>query len=148
MGWQEYWRSWSFLDLGLRSLGFQNSNFCFSQKPLGYLKPNFIWKLMGVRKWKCTLKSLVTKPRWRPWPYRLKTLQKSSSPEPPGHLPWNLVCSIGDSGPIIICSNDDPGMTMTLFYSKVKFGHLGFSMGKSEKHGFFLNYCSLWAQSW
>ena len=48
-------------------------------------------------------------------PYMVKTLQKSSSPEPPGRLPWNLVYSIGDSGPIIICSNDDPGMTMTYF---------------------------------
>ena len=30
--------------------------------------------------------------------------------------------------PIIVCSNDDPD----LFYGKVKFGNLGFSIGKSE----------------
>ena len=33
---------------------------------------------------------------------------------------------------IIVCSNDDHGVTLTyfdLFYSKVKFSYLGFSMG-------------------
>ena len=29
-----------------------------------------------------------------------------------------------------------------LFYGKVKFGNLGFSIGKSENRGFFTNYCS------
>ena len=29
-----------------------------------------------------------------------------------------------------------------LFYGKVKFGNLGFSIGKSENSGFFRNYCS------
>ena len=28
-------------------------------------------------------------------------------------------------------------------YGKVKFGYLGFSMGKSEHSGFFRNYCSM-----
>ena len=39
--------------------------------------------------------------------------------------------------PIIVFSNDDPGVT---FDGKVKFGNLCFSMGKSEKCGFFKNY--------
>ena len=50
---------------------------------------------------------------------------------------------------IIVCSNDDPGLTLTyftasddLFYGKVKFGNLGFSTGKSENSAFFRNYCS------
>ena len=29
----------------------------------------------------------------------VKILQKSSSQEPEGQLPWDLVCSIGDAGP-------------------------------------------------
>ena len=37
---------------------------------------------------------------------------------------------------------------LDLFYGKVKFGNLGFSMGKSEISGFFRNYCSLWPESW
>ena len=40
--------------------------------------------------------------------------------------------------PIIVCSNDDPGVTLT-FFGKVKFGNLGFSLGKSENSGFFRN---------
>ena len=46
-----------------------------------------------------------------------KTLQKSS-PEPVGGFPGNLVCSIGDSGPIRVCSNDDPGLTLTYFTAR------------------------------
>ena len=44
--------------------------------------------------------------------YMVKTLQKSSSSEPKGRFPRNLVCSIL---PIIVCSNDDPGVTLTYF---------------------------------
>ena len=44
--------------------------------------------------------------------------------------------------PIIVCSNDDrPWSDLDLFYSKVKFGNLGFSMAKSENSGIFRNYC-------
>ena len=39
--------------------------------------------------------------------------------------------------------NGDPGLILDLFYRKVKFGNLGFSMGKSENSGFFRDYCSL-----
>ena len=31
---------------------------------------------------------------------------------------------------------------LNLFYGKVKFGDLGFSMGKSENSGFFRKYCT------
>ena len=34
-----------------------------------------------------------------PIPYMVKTLQKSSSPEPVDRFPRNLVCSIGDASP-------------------------------------------------
>ena len=39
-------------------------------------------------------------------------------------------------------SNDDPGVTLTLFYRKVKFGIIGFTIGKWENSGYFRNYCS------
>ena len=32
--------------------------------------------------------------------------------------------------PIIVCINDDPGVTLTFFYGIVKFGNLGFSIEK------------------
>ena len=47
-----------------------------------------------------------------------KNLKKSSSPEPAGRFPRNLVCSIGGILPIIVCINDDPGVTLTYFTEK------------------------------
>ena len=38
--------------------------------------------------------------------------------------------------PIIVCSNDDASSDLDLFYCKIKFGNLGFSMGKNENRGF------------
>ena len=108
----------------------------FSQKPLGHFYPNFICKLSGRRKWKFIDMMLVTWPRWLPCPYMVKTLQKSSTPEPLDRFPRNLVCSIDDS-----CHRSLfkwwPWVDLDLFYGKVKFGNLGFSMGKSENCWFF-----------
>ena len=58
-----------------------------------------------------------------------KNLKKSSSLEPKGWWPWNLVCIIGCS------STTKIAQMMTLvdldqFYDKVKFGSLCFCMGK------------------
>ena len=46
-----------------------------------------------------------------------------------------------------ISTNDDLGWPSP-FYSKVKFGHLGFCMGKKWNNGFFWFFCSLWHQCW
>ena len=43
--------------------------------------------------------------------------------------------------PIIWCSNDNPGLTLTYF--KVKFCNSAFYMGKCYIDGFFVNYCIL-----
>ena len=40
-----------------------------------------------------------------------------------------------------------PSVDLDLFYSKVKFVNLGFSVGKIENSGFFRNYWSLWPES-
>ena len=40
-----------------------------------------------------------------------------------------------------------PWVDLDPFYAKVKFGHIGFCMGKSENYLFFGNYCSLGSQS-
>ena len=40
-----------------------------------------------------------------------------------------------------------PRVDLDPFYAKVKFGHIGFCMGKSENYFFFRNYCSLRSQS-
>ena len=56
-----------------------------SRKPLGLSKPNFIWSLSGMEERKFVREVWVTWPRWPPRPYMVKTLQKSSSPEPKGN---------------------------------------------------------------
>ena len=38
--------------------------------------------------------------------------------------------------PIIVCSNDEPGLTLTYFITRSN-GNLGFSIRKSENSGFF-----------
>ena len=72
---------------------------CFSQKPLGQSKLNFICKLSGTRKWKFIDMMLVTWPKWLPRPYMVKTLQKSSSLEPVDRFPQNFIGSVDDSCP-------------------------------------------------
>ena len=54
----------------------------FSQKPVGHFEPNFVCELLGTRKLRINDMMLVMCPRWPPCPYMVKTLQKSSFPEP------------------------------------------------------------------
>ena len=77
-----------------------------------------------------------TWPRWPPRPYMVKTLQKSSSPEPKGQWSCGLVCSIGDSGPIIVCSNDDPRLTLTYFTARSNLVPYAFIWGKTVRKSF------------
>ena len=58
----------------------------------------------------------------------VKTLQKS--PEPVERFPRNFLSSIKDLGLIIVCSNDDPRLTLTYFVARSN-GNF-FSIGKSE----------------
>ena len=39
--------------------------------------------------------------------------------------------------PIIVCSNDDPGVTLTYFAARSNLITLAFSIGKSENSGLF-----------
>ena len=43
--------------------------------------------------------------------------------------------------PIIVCSNDDPGVTLTYFTARSNLVTV-FSLGKSENSGFFRNFCN------
>ena len=93
-----YWRS--FLDLDPRLSTYKNSNWIFPETTVP-IRTIFLWKFSDTKKWKSNDMMLVTWPRWPPRPYVVKTLQKSS-PEPASGLQ-----------PIIVCSNDDPGVTLT-----------------------------------
>ena len=68
-------------------------------KLLGQLNSYFIWRLHRMGERKFVQMVLVTWPRWPPCPYMVKTLKKSSSPEPEGRWTWDLVCSTGVVGP-------------------------------------------------
>ena len=77
--------------------------------------------------------------------YGKKKLKKS--PEPGDRLPQNLVCNQGLQ-PIIICSNDDPGLTLPYFMARSNLITLAFLKEKSENSGYFRNYCSQWPENW
>ena len=102
-----------------------------SPKSLGLSKLNFIWSLSVMGKQKFIREVWVTWPRWSLCPYMLKTFQKSSSPEPKGQWPLGLVCSIGDSGPIIVYSNDDPRLILTYFTARSNLVPYAFIWGKT-----------------
>ena len=93
-----YWRSRPFLVLGLRSLRFQNSNLFFSQTS-GSFETKFHMKANGRKEIEVYSNNFGRLTKMATMTIYGKTLQKSSSLEPVGRLPWNLVCSIEDSGP-------------------------------------------------
>ena len=55
------------------------------------------------------------------------------------HENWYVALGTPAHHKLCKCS---PWNDLDLFYSKVKFGILGFSLGESENSGFFRNYCS------
>ena len=118
----------------------------FLQKQLGDLEPKLMWKLKGEWEWKFVQMSWVAWPTWLPCPYMVKTLENLLLQNQYTNYPWNLVWNI------LYASSTKIVQIMTLgipcpFYAKVKFGHIGFCMGKSENYLLFGNYCSIGSQS-
>ena len=64
-----------------------------------------------------------------------KNLKKSSSPEPIDRWPWNFVCSIIYASTTKVVQFS-PWVDPDPCNAKVKFGDIGFCMGKSEKNFF------------
>ena len=123
-----------------------NVKTCFSQKQLGDLEPKFIWQLEGEKEWKFIQMSWVTWPTWPPCPYMVKTLKNL--------LLQNHQTDDLETSYVALCMGVLPRLfklwpwvDLDSFYTKVKFGHVGFCMGKSEKYLFFGNHCSLGSQS-
>ena len=73
-----------------------------------------------------------------------KNLEISSSTEPLGRLPLNLVCSIWGSSTIKFKYKWWSWVDLDLFYGKVKFGPIDFNVGNTEKEHFFISYCAFW----
>ena len=113
-------------------------------KPLGRLKPNFIWSLLGMGEWKFIQMVLVTWPRWPPCPYMVKAFknlllrnQRADDLET-----WYAALGAG------VLPFIQQLMTLGwLFYGMVKLGPLCFYMGKRQNNGFFRNYCCLWFET-
>ena len=107
----------------------------FSQKLLCWSEPNFVWKLSGTRKWKSDDMMLVTWPRWPPSPYMVKTFENLLLQN---RMSYDLETWHVASGTQALQSLYKwwPWVDLDLFYGKVKFGNLGFSIGKSENSGF------------
>ena len=90
--------------------------------------------------------SWVTWLTWPPCPYMVKTLKNL--------LLQNQLTDDLETGYVALCMwvlprlfKLWPWVDLDLFYAKVKFGHIGFCMGKIENYLFFRNYCSLGSQS-
>ena len=105
--------TWHFL-LRCLSVCCPHSKISSPQKPLSRLKPNFTWSLPGMGKWKFIQTVLVTWPRWLPCLYTVKTLKNLLLPEPKGW--WPLQHRVLEY--YQVCSNDDPGLTLTYFTAR------------------------------
>ena len=88
----------------------------------------------------------VTWPTWPPCPYMVKTLKNL--------LLQNQLTNDLEIWCVALCIGVLPKLfklwpwvDLDPFYAKVKFGDIGFCMGKSENYLFFGNYCSLGSQS-
>ena len=71
-----------------------------------------------------------------------KKLKKYSSPEPIDRWPWNLVCSIVYASTTKVFKLW-PWIDFDQFNAKVKFGHIGICMGKSENYLLFRTIAAL-----
>ena len=139
----EYWRSRLFLDLGLRLCTYKNSNLIFSEttvpnwtklcmKPFRYKEMKIWWHDAGH------MTEMAATPLYG------KNRSKSS-PEPTVdfHETWYVASGTPAHHSLFKWW---PWSDLDLFYGKVKFGFLGFSIGKSENNGFFRNNCSQWPE--
>ena len=88
----------------------------FPLKPLGQLKPNFIWSNLGMGERKFLQMVQVTCSRWRPCLYMVKTLKIFSGTK--SLMTLKLVMQHRVLEYYQICSNDDPGFTLTYFMAR------------------------------
>ena len=91
-------------------------------------------------------KSLFTWPRWPPCPNIVKTLKIFFSGT---KMPVTL--KLGMQNRVLeyyqVCSNDDPGLTLTCFTVRSNLVLYAFVWEKGQTNGFFRNYCSLWFET-
>ena len=123
-------------------------------KPLGRLKPNFMWSLLGMGEQKFVQTVQVTWPRWPPCPYMVKTLK---------NLLWNQKTDDLETWYAAWSARVLPSLfkwwpwfDLDLFYGGwpipiLRQGQIWSLMlfyGKKVKQWIFRKYCCLWYQSW
>ena len=135
--------SWS----GVRpSVVVHNVQTSYSPKPLCQSKPNFMWSLLGLGERYFIRGMWVKWPTWPPRPYMVKPFKSLllQNRQADFHETW-YVASVTPAHHSLF--RWWPWSDLDLFYGKVKFGNLGFSIGKSVNNAFFRNYCSQWPES-
>ena len=139
----EYWRSRSFLDLGRRSCKYKNSNRIFSEttvpiwtkffmKALRYKETKIWWHDAGH------MTKMAATPLYGKKPFKNLLLRNRQADF---HETWYEASGTPAHHSLFKWW---PWSDLDLFYGKVKFGNLAFSIGKSENRGFFWNYCRQW----
>ena len=95
------------------------------------IKAKFYVEPPWVGRRKVCSRHRVTWPSWPPRPYMIKTLQKSSPPEPANHFleTWQVASWTPAHHSLYKWW---PWVDLDIFYCKVKFGNVFFSIGKSE----------------
>ena len=114
-------------------------------KPLGWLKPNFIWSLLGMGERKFVQMVQVTWPTCPPCLYMVKTIKNPLRNQKVNDLETCYAASSARVLPNLF--KWWPWVDLDLFYGMVKCGPLCFCMGKRWNNGFFRNYCRLWFET-
>ena len=106
----------------------------FSSETTGPIEAKFHMQLPWDGRTKVCSMVLVPWPRWPPCPYMVKTLKKSSSPEPKSRWPWILEHQVVKY--YHVCSNDDHGLTLTYFTAMSNLFPYAFVWGKGKTMDF------------
>ena len=96
-------------------------------KPLGWLKPNFIWSLLGTGERKFVQTGLVTWPRWPPCPYMVIFYSGTKRP---------MTLKVDMQHRVLkyyhVCSNYDPRLTLTYLTARSNLVPYAFGLEKGK----------------
>ena len=118
-------KSTSFIDLVQGHSDLTFSNF-FSLETAKQIEAKFHVEPLWERGMKVNINGLCHMTKMAAMSTYGKNLLKSSSLEPKGRWPWNLLCGIG-------YSSSDPGLTLTYFTARSKLVPFVFLYGKMLK---------------
>ena len=78
-----------------------------------------MWRFLGMGEQKLVQMIQVTWPRWQPFPYVVETFKTLPWNRKADDLePWYAASGTSSSQYYLVCSNDDPGLTVTYFTAR------------------------------